>query len=218
MDTTTDDFFGNAPANYEVPKSDSQYMSFKNPGKYKFRILQKPIFGYAGWKVVEGKNKPFRFAMNEKPSDTSSFKEGKVNHFWAMPVFNFNTGHVEVLEIPQKSIQEAIEAYARDTDWGSPLGYNLTVTREGSGMDTKYTTVNSPHSELPAEAKDAWAKVQADGFNINELFIDGNPFEATKSAPQVAETAPTPAPVQQEAPKVEPVEETALVDTAEPTE
>lgn len=217
MTQATEDFFGNAPTGYEVPKSDSQYMNFKTPGKYKFRILQKPIFGYEGWKVIDGKNKPFRFRMNEKPSDVSEFKEGKLNHFWAMPVFNFNTGHVEVLSIPQKSIQEAIEAYARDTDWGSPLGYNLTVTREGAGMDTKYTTLNSPHSELPDEVKAAWAKTQAEGFNINELFTDGNPFE-----PAHNETVATSE--QTEAPKVETVPETApeainepVEDTAEPT-
>jgi len=223
MTQATDDFFGNAPSDYEVPKSDGQYMNFKNPGKYKFRILQKPIFGYEGWKVVEGKNKPYRFTMSDKPTDTSSFKDGKLNHFWAMPVFNFNSGHVEVLSIPQKSIQEAIEAYARDADWGSPLGYNLTVTREGSGMDTKYTTLNSPHSELPDEGKAAWEKTQAAGFDITELYRGGNPFEPTSKpeAPQAAVAAPVEPTVEvtpetapaatQDAPEV-----TQPVDTATP--
>lgn len=183
MTTTTDDFFANAPDDYEVPKSDSQYMNFKAPGRYKFRILAQPIFGWEGWKVIENKNTPFRFRMNEKPADTSSFKEGKVIHFWAMPVYNFNTNRVEVLSITQKGIQAAIEAYARDVEWGSPLRYNLTVTREGTGRDdTKYTTLNSPHSPLAEEAKAAWEKTLAAGFNINELFKDGDPFAPTTPA------------------------------------
>lgn len=219
------DFFGNAPTNYEVPKSDSKYMSFKTPGTYKFRILQAPIFGFAGWKVIDGKNTPFRFPMDQKPSDTSTFKEGKLNHFWAMPVYNFNTGKVEVLEVTQKSIQEAIETYAR-SEWGTPLKYNLIVTREGTGRDdTKYTTMNAPISELSEEAKQAWAEVQAAGFNINELFKDRDPFEPSTPAPvapQAAETAPVATAAPEAEAKVEPVAEAApekteaTEDTAEP--
>lgn len=195
----SEDFFGNAPSDYQVPKSDSQYMNFKTPGKYKFRILEKPIFGYEGWRVVDGKNKPSRFPMNEKPSDTSSFKEGKLTHFWAMPVYNFNTERVEVLSITQKSIQEAIEAYARDAEWGSPLGYNLTVIREGTGRDdTKYNTMNAPHSQLSDEGKAAWEKTKVAGFNMGELFTDGDPFEpktpaAVAPAPEKTEAAAEPA-------------------------
>lgn len=187
---TPDDFFGNAPANYEVPKSESRYMNFKTPGRYTFRILQAPIFGYLGWKVVDGKNTPSRFKMDQRPTDLSAFKDGRLNHFWAMPVWNFNTNEVEVLELTQKTVQEAIETYAR-SEWGSPLKYNLTVTREGTGRDdTKYSTINGPQSDLPIEAQQAWAKVQAEGFNIAELYNDGDPFKpATPAA-----SAPTPAP------------------------
>lgn len=219
MSQTTDDFFANAPQDYEVPKSDSQYMNFKAPGRYKFRILAQPIFGWEGWKTIDGKNTPFRFRMNEKPADTSSFKEGKVTHFWAMPVYNFNTNRVEVLSITQKGIQAAIEAYARDVEWGSPLRYNLTVTREGTGReDTKYTTLNSPHSPLADEAKAAWERTQAAGFNINELFKDGDPFAPTTPAPQAAETAPTPAPEKMEGAEVGNAAAAAPADTQEAPE
>lgn len=207
---TADDFFGNAPANYEVPKSEGRYMKFKAPGKYKFRILEKPIFGYEGWKVIDGKDVPQRFKMDEKPADTSAFKNGQLNHFWAMPVWNFNTGHVEILSFTQKGIQADVEGYARNEDWGSPLTYNLTVTREGTTRDdTKYSTQPSPHSELPAEALEAWAKVKAEGFNIAELYTDGDPFkptspapEAPAAAPQAAEPAPAATPATQTAAEV----------------
>ena len=62
--STSNDFFANAPANYEVPKSEGKYMKFKTPGKYKIRILEKPIFGFEGWKVVDGKDIPMRFKMD----------------------------------------------------------------------------------------------------------------------------------------------------------
>lgn len=178
MNKVNDDFFANAPENYEVPKSESKYMNFKEQGAHKFRILLRPVFGFEGWKIIDGKNKPFRFSMSEKPKDTSEFKHGEINHFWAMPVWNFKTKRVEVLQFTTKSIQQAIEGFARNEDWGSPLGYNITVNREGSTKeDTKYSTQPSPHSELTDEMSAAWAEVEKEGFSINELFHDGDPFK-----------------------------------------
>ena len=184
MSTGTSDFFANAPENYEVPKSESRYMKFKDVGNHKFRILEKPIFGYEGWKTVEGKEKPYRFKMNEKPTDVSAFKRGELNHFWAMPVWNFKTQRVEVLSFNTKSIQSSIESLARNEDWGSPLGYNITVTREGTGKeDTKYSTIASPHSPLSEEIEREWADVKAAGFDITELYKDNDPFKpAAKEA------------------------------------
>jgi hypothetical protein len=211
MTQQADDFFGNAPSNYEVPKSEGRYMRFKVPGNYKFRILQKPIFGFEGWKVVDGKDTPVRFPMDQKPTDLTPFKRSEVNHFWAMPVYNFNTEQVEVLQINQKGIQGAIESYARNEDWGSPLNYNLTVTREGTGLeDTRYTTVASPHSPLPGAANAQWNEVQKEGFNIAELYTGGEPFKPTTPAP-IATPAAAPAPEVAAEPEV--AEE---VDTATP--
>lgn len=212
MTIKNDDFFGNAPENYEVPKSESRYLKFKQPGNYKLRILQKPIFGWEAWTVDEsGKDKPVRFAMNQKPADTSPYKRGEINHFWAMPVWNYNTGRVEVLSVTQKSIQEAIEHYARNEDWGSPLGYNLTITRTGTGLaDTKYTVTASPHTPLAADIQAAWDQTLADGFNINALMTGddpfapstGNPQHVASEAPQAPQTAPVaqPTPVAAPAP------------------
>jgi hypothetical protein len=189
MTQTNDDFFGNAPANYEVPKSESRYMKFKEVGAHKFRILEKPIFGFEGWKTVDGKDIPLRFRMNEKPADTSAFKHGELNHFWAMPVWNYKTGRVEVLSFISKTIQGAIESYARNEEWGSPLNYNITVTRTGTTKDdTKYTTIASPHSDVTPEIAKAWAEIKDFGFNINELFVDGDPFKPGTPAP--VEAAP----------------------------
>lgn len=180
MSTETSDFFANAPENYEVPKSESRYMKFKEPGKHKFRILEKPIFGYEGWKTIEGKDKPYRFKMSDKPTDLSQFKRGELNHFWAMPVWNFKTERVEILSFTTKSIQSTIESYARNEEWGSPLGYNITVTREGTGKeDTKYSTIASPHSPLTEEIELAWADVKKEGFDITQLYKDNDPFKPT---------------------------------------
>jgi len=217
MTNTTDDFFANAPTDYEVPKGESRYLKFKQPGQYKLRILQRPIFGWEAWTVGEdGKDHPVRFAMDSRPTDVSPYRNGKLSHFWAMPVYNFNTQRVEVLNITQATIQQQIEAYARNTDWGSPLAYNLTITRAGTGLnDTKYSVVASPHSALPEEALAEWEQVQADGFDITELMRDGDPFTTKDGNPQhVAPEAPqapqTAAPAQPE-PVAAPAPETPQV-------
>lgn len=211
MTNTNEDFFANAPQDYEVPKSESRYLKFKQPGNYKLRILQRPIFGWEAWTTGEdGKDKPVRFAMDAKPTDTSPYRNGQLNHFWAMPVFNFNTGRVEVLNITQKSIQEAIEHYARNEDWGSPLNYNLTINRVGTGLsDTKYTVTASPHNPLPADAQQAWEQAQADGFDITELMRDGDPFAPAGGNPtHQPQNAPVAAPAAQPAPVAAPTPET----------
>lgn len=173
----SDDFFANAPENYEVPKGESRYMRFE-VGDNKFRILQKPVFGWEGWQHdSEGKDKPVRFRMDNKPADTTPFRDGRINHFWAMPVWNFKTKSIEVLQITQKTVQQSIENFARSEDWGSPLGYSITVTKEGTTRDnTKYHVAPSPHQPLPEEVAKEFEQLKADGFDMTRLFDGGDPF------------------------------------------
>ncbi len=173
-----DNFFGNAGDNYEVPKSQGKYVKFEQ-GDNKFRILEKPIFGWEAWTTPDSENpngKPVRFKFNEKPTDLRNFKGQNVKHFWAMPVWNFKLESVQVLEITQKTIQQAIESLARNEDWGSPLEYNITINQQGKDLETKYIVNPSPHTELKEEAVEAWKGVKEAGFNINNLFDGEDPF------------------------------------------
>jgi hypothetical protein len=185
-----DNFFANAPENYEVPKGEGRYMKFE-AGANKFRILEKPIFGWEAWQPgQDGKDKPVRFRMNEKPNDLRSFRNQRLNHFWAMPVWNFKTKRVEILGVTQKTILSAIENLARNEDWGSPLGYSITVTKEGSTKeDTKYHIAPSPHQPIPPEVKNEWAVLQDEGFDLNAMYAGGDPFNPSQ-APQNAPGAP----------------------------
>jgi len=165
------------PDDYEVPKGASMYMKFEQ-GDNKFRIIQKPIFGWEGWVVEDGKDVPKRFPFNERPVDVREFKDQRLNHFWAMAVWNFQTKSVEVLEITQKTIQKTIESLARNEDWGSPLDYSITVTREGEKLETKYTVTPSPKAETPKEIVDTFKEMT--DFDITRLFDGGDPFSSEK--------------------------------------
>ena len=164
------------PDNYEVPQGESLYLKLEQ-GDNKFRIMDRPVFGWLGWQEdEEHKQKPVRFAMDQKPTDLRSFKEQRVNHFWAMPVWNFKTGSIQILEVTQKSLQKALEALARNEDWGSPLRYNITIRRQGEKLDTEYFVNPSPHSDAPAEAREAWSQTVKNGFDISRLFKGEDPF------------------------------------------
>lgn len=173
------------PEGHEVPRGESKYMKFEQ-GNNKFRFLDKPIFGWEAWIVEDGKDKPVRFRFDEKPVDLREFKRQEVKYFWAMPVWNFQTQAVEVLELTQKTIIKPIEALARNEDWGSPLHYNITVNKEGTTKeDTSYIVNPSPHSEAPVEARDQFKQLQAEGFDISRLYDGGDPF-APADTPDVA--------------------------------
>src|SRR3990167_8970995 len=111
------------PEGYEVPQKKGNYYKFVE-GDNRFRILASPILGYEYW--VD--NKPVRVRMGEKLPLPEA--EG-AKHFWAMPVWNYEESRVQILEITQKGIKKSIAALSRDEDWGTPLEYDIAVTRTG---------------------------------------------------------------------------------------
>lgn len=172
---TAEDFL---PDDYEVPSAEGGYMKFEQ-GDNKFRILASPILGWEYWNEdKEGNRKPVRFRMDEK-IDISELDEpegGK--HFWAMPVWNFKTKRVQILEITQKGIQKKLRALTRDKEWGTPLGYNITVIREGDNMmNTEYEVIPSPHSKAPVEAV---KQLEEMNLNLEALFDGEDPFGGKK--------------------------------------
>ena len=171
------------PENYNVPVGKSGYMKFK-VGKNKFRILTSPILGYEGWVTTAddtGKEvrKPVRVRMSESISVDAVDNPEEVKHFWAMPVWNYDDKKVQILEITQKGIQKSIKALSSSEDWGSPLKYDLLVTKEGEKMATEYQTNPIPPVALPSEAQEAWDKVK-DKIKLDALYEGKDPFEALK--------------------------------------
>ena len=162
------------PKDYEVPAGDSGYMKFEI-GENKFRILASPILGYEFWNEdKEGNRKPVRFKMDaEIQVDELQDPEGG-KHFWAMPVYNYKAKRVQILEITQKGIQRTLRALAKDKDWGSPLGYNISVVREGEDLQTKYEVIPSPPRLMDKEIKEAYEKMT---INLEALFDGDDPFK-----------------------------------------
>jgi len=173
--TAKNDFL---PEGYEMP-SNTLYMKFQE-GINSFRVLDKPIVGMEYWKTKEdGKRVPIRKRMGERIEVNDleiNPKSGKIEnpqHFWAMVVWNYKDKAIQILEIKQKTVLEAIKGYIDNPKWGSPTEYDINVTKSGSGLETKYLIDHDPKEELDADIKQQYKEMK---ININALFDGKDPF------------------------------------------
>lgn len=158
---------GFLPESYEAPKNQSAYMKFEQ-GDNKFRILASPVIGWLDW----DDKKPVRTRLDNKP--TKSIDPAKpVKQFWALPVFDYKDNKVKVLEITQKGLINSLTEYARSSDWGSPINYDITVNKKGQDKSTEYILLPSPPKELSNAIKVVWESTK---INLFALFENGDPF------------------------------------------
>lgn len=165
------DFF--PTADYTIPDT-SNYMKMKSEGAHKFRVLSSAIVGF---EYFNRENNPVRSRVpfDETPGIKT---DGKVNHFWAFVVWNYNSKRIQIFEVNQKTIQTQMKNYIQNADWGNPKGYDITINRKGMGKnDTEYTVMPSPHKPLDL---DIAAKFQASKIDLEALFEGADPFTVDK--------------------------------------
>lgn len=165
------------PQGYEAPQTGGRYLKFAQ-GANKFRILGNAILGWEDW--ID--NKPVRSIFAGPDSKPKAHDQKRsVKHFWAFPVWNYKTSQIEILEITQRSIQDNIQALFKDTAWGSPFKYDITVTKSGEDLETKYATMPAPPSPISEEIKAEFDKTPID---LSALFSGGDPFDAKPTPAQ----------------------------------
>jgi hypothetical protein len=175
------------PPDYEVPETPGKYMKFLK-GENKFRILSSPIMGYEWWADEAGNvrpqgakpqkgDKPVRVRMGEEVPMAAA---DTAKHFWAMGVFNYANNSIQVLQITQKTLQRSLKELIRNAKWGNPMAYDLNVTRSGDGLETEYTMMPDPKTEMDQGVLGQYAAMQ---INLEVLFDNGDPF-ATAMANQ----------------------------------
>lgn len=170
------------PPAYKIPDN-SGYLKLKD-GDNTFRILSSAIIGYEFW---NNSNKPVRSRTQFKSTpDIKLNKDGqptKIKHFWSFVVYNYNSEAIQILEITQSTIMSAIKAIVDNKKWGNPQGYDITISRVGSGMETEYSTMPNPHSEIePAIVEDYKSR----NINLEALYDGGNPFGVEKGETEPA--------------------------------
>ena len=166
------------PKGYEIPSSGNYYMKFDEQGEHRFRILSPPILGNEGWLD----KKPVRKKMDESFEVSEVEDPSKIRHFWAMVVWNYKAGRIQILEITQKTILKALKTLADDPDWGNPVGnngYDIVVMKTGDGMDTEYQTNPKPKKKLDP---DILKELKETKINLEALFTGADPFADSKAA------------------------------------
>jgi hypothetical protein len=150
-----------------VSSGSSNYLKFEN-GENKIRIISKTINGWVNWED----KKPVRYHADEEPEVTD--KENPPKKFLAMVVLDRNDGdEVKILELTQQSVIKAIKALAANPDWGAPFGYDLTVTKSGEKLKTKYVVTPSPKKPV---AKDVIKAALEKPCSLNALFEGVDPW------------------------------------------
>lgn len=160
------------PEGYKVPENSGGYMKFL-AGVNRFRFLTRPVMGTEIWQEVDKKQTPVRIRKGETFSKEEMLlaKPGqKPKHFWASVVWDYQEKTVCEIVIPQISVLRAIAELCNNEKWGSPLQYDLVVTRKGEGKDsTEYLVSPDPKEELAPEIAAEFAK-----YTVNlEAFFDG---------------------------------------------
>ena len=159
---------------YKVPASNMNYFKFQ-VGENNFRVLSSAITGFIYW--TEDK-KPIRLKemWKKKPSDIKTEKNGsyRTNHFWAFVVWNYETSNIQIMEITQKTIMNAIKSLVDNKKWGDPKNFDITITKVGEGLETEYSVMPNPQSEVQKEITEEYKNKPV---NLEALFKNGDPFQ-----------------------------------------
>jgi len=193
------------PQDYKEPVT-SNYMNFEE-GSNLFRILGKfsdgtAIMGFEYWKTLTVDGKPKRSPIRVKQDVVINSDEIELNpktgqpdfpkFFWAVPVFNYSVMKVQLLEIKQRTVRQAIVALTKNPKWGDPSTYDICVNRVEDSGKTSYTVTPDPKSEIEPEILKVYESMK---ININALFNkDSNtpgadPFAPVNQAESLAEEA-----------------------------
>jgi hypothetical protein len=62
------------------------------------------------------------------------------NIVWAFVVYNYDEKMIQILEVTQNQFMTGIKALVDSRHWGDPKGYNISISRSGSGFETEYVT------------------------------------------------------------------------------
>lgn len=160
------------PAGYEKPASGSKYLKLQQ-GANKFRILSDAMVGWIDWDKTGEKPVPVR--TKEQPKKALNPMQG-YKHFWTFIVFDYRDNSLKIMEITQSGIQDSILALYNDEAWGSPKNYDLSITREGENLETRYTVMPCPPTPVRKEILDLYV---ATPINLEALWTNDDPFDTT---------------------------------------
>ncbi len=152
----------------------------KTMKKVKIRVLSDFISGKCVWGEPDGKRVCTRRRAEESmPVGAIGYSEvykrtEPIRQFIAAVVYNYTTDQVEVFETDKATIIGQIVEIESNEDWGDCKGYDISISKGGEGMETKYSVLPSPGK---FDKQVEWKNI-----HVEVLFDGGDPFKATDEA------------------------------------
>ena len=162
-------------------------------GSVRFALLaNEPLEFYECWATApDGSQKPFRFSYEPTPEDISTElgnytpREGRggpgtadIKFAIAVPVFNYETGSIQILSVTQKSILRELDAISQEEDYADLMAWDFTLSKKGTGLTTEYKLRPAPRKKGTQERiDDVWDDARLD-IDLSRLLTGGNPFKA----------------------------------------
>ena len=167
------------------------YMKFEE-GENRIRILEKPITGYVYWEDAEGNLVPKNEMAGKggKPVRVKSWEgltnaqRGAMKGFAAMVVWNYQAEKVQILEVKQVGIMNALEALSLSKSWGDITTFDIVITKTRTGInptDVEYSVMPEPKEPVSKEIKEAYKEAHID---LEALYRGEDPFGVEKTEPE----------------------------------
>jgi len=167
------------------------YMKFED-GQNRIRILEKPITGYVYWEDAEGNLVPKNEMAGKggKPVRVKSWEgltnaqRGAMKGFAAMVVWNYKAEKVQILEVKQVGIMNALEALSLSKSWGDVTTFDIVITKTRTGInptDVEYSVMPEPKEPVSKEIKEAYKEAHID---LEALYRGEDPFGVEKTEPE----------------------------------
>jgi len=160
------------PDGYTVPKQNGSAYFKPQEAQTRIRILSSPITGYIDWDKSGAKPTPVRTKELKAP-----IWEDTPKHFRALAIYNYDAKAVQVWEITQASVRNAIMALV-DGERGDPKEYDIKVWKKGKLMDTEYFVQTTPDGKKEL-SEEVMKIVNETPCNLEALYDGADPFEAT---------------------------------------
>jgi hypothetical protein len=133
----------------------------------RIRILSQPIVGWENWSED---NKPIRFYPDKKPRVAPNPAK-PMKEFNAMLIWNYDLGVLQIWSFGQKNLKASLKSLAQNK--GSPLLYDIFVSKHGEGKDTRYILRSSSPSKLDKDIAEVY---QETPVNLYALYVGKDPF------------------------------------------
>lgn len=167
------------------------YMKFED-GQNRIRILEKPITGYVYWEDAEGNLVPKNEMAGKggKPVRVKSWEgltnaqRGAMKGFAAMVVWNYKAERIQILEVKQVGIMNALEALSLSKSWGDITTFDIVITKTRTGInptDVEYSVMPEPKEPVSKEIKEAYKEAHID---LEALYRGEDPFGVEKTEPE----------------------------------